>query len=74
MWPDIFCKGSPLPVGRVDLSAAASGTNHSGFAIAAFYPDLYRKEDLDQSTPAKPLFPLKIIQKYYFHKRTLTGL
>ena len=35
MWPDNFYKVSPLPVGRVDLSVVASGTSHSGFAIAS---------------------------------------
>jgi hypothetical protein len=38
MWPDNFCKGSPLPVGRVDLSVVASGYSHSGFAIVDSEP------------------------------------
>ena len=35
VWPVNFCAGSPLPVGRVDLSAVVSGYSHSGFAIAS---------------------------------------
>ena len=31
--PQVFCAGSPLPVGRVALNAAVSGYIDSGFAI-----------------------------------------